>query len=190
MFTRRRQVLNCPFSVLAVLPCASLASEDAFGSFGKQLSGTAGKMPAPRSAVNSAVTPPPTYHFGKFLMIDTRLTNAWFMCMSLGLFHLPGQTGGTDTSSFKQGVTATVKNPTLIGVVVHWITSYVTAGQYMDRPDPQLVVKNAGTLKEVLANTSYTLHFLWVRLWYPLLRFRMRLSQGRKRAVDDNIQHR
>jgi hypothetical protein len=56
----------------------------------------------------------------------------------------------------------------------------------MDRPDPQIVSKNAGTHQEDLASASYTLHFLRVRFWYPLLRFKARLLRGgqeRKRAV-------
>jgi hypothetical protein len=124
--------------------------------------------------------------------IDTRRTHALFMRVSLGLFHRPRQIGGTDTSSFKLAVTATAKNPALFGVAIHWITSYVCNGkaaqQHKDRPDPQLVAKNAGTPREDLVSASYTLHFLPVRLWYPLLRFRMRLSrdgQGHKRAVSN-----
>jgi hypothetical protein len=56
----------------------------------------------------------------------------------------------------------------------------------MDRPDPQLVAKHAGTPQEDLASASYALHFLRVRFWYPLLRLKTWLSrdgQGRKRAV-------
>lgn len=68
--------------------------------------------------------------------------------------------------------TSTVKNPTLLGVVMYWITSYVTAGQYMDRPDPQTVAKNGGVSSDeafsVWPSFSYTIHYLRTRIWYPL----------------------
>ncbi|KAG7365304.1 hypothetical protein IV203_038507 [Nitzschia inconspicua] len=35
--------------------------------------------------------------------------------------------------------------PTFWGVCSHWITSYVMAGQYFDRPDPEVVAKQMGT---------------------------------------------
>lgn len=78
---------------------------------------------------------------------------------------------------------ATVRNPTILGVAMHWITSYVTAGQYMDRPDPHLVAKNAGTPQEDLAllpSASYSLHFIRVRLWYPLMRYKRLVVPGRE----------
>ena len=70
----------------------------------------------------------------------------------------------------------------------HVLCNGKAAQQHKDRPDPQLVAKNAGTPQEDLVSASYTLHFLPVRLWFPLLRFRMRLSrdgQGHKRAVSN-----
>lgn len=81
---------------------------------------------------------------------------------------------------------ATARNPTILGVVMHWITSYVTAGQYMDRPDPHLVAKHAGTPQEDLAllpSASYTLHFLRVRFWYPLMRCKKLLVPGREERI-------
>ena len=72
--------------------------------------------------------------------------------------------------------TSTAKNPTLLGVFMYWITSYVTAGQYMDRPDPQIVARNAGTptdeVVSLLPSLSYTLHFLRVRILYPFIKLR------------------
>jgi E4 protein len=35
--------------------------------------------------------------------------------------------------------------PTLWGVVSHWITSHVLAGQYFDRPSPEVIAKQMGT---------------------------------------------
>lgn len=77
-----------------------------------------------------------------------------------------------DTSSFK--------DPTFVGVLMHWMTSHVTAGQYMDRPDPQVVAKNAGTPSDeatcLLGSLSYTLHYIRTRIMYPFLRFKEQLS--------------
>ena len=68
--------------------------------------------------------------------------------------------------------TSTAKNPTLLGIWMHWMTSYVTAGQYMDRPDPQVVSKNVGIPSDepicLLPSLSYTLHYLYVRILYPI----------------------
>jgi hypothetical protein len=65
-YMSRRQVMTVTtaFCILAFVPSASLASEDPLDSFGRQLSGTAGKMPAPQSAVHSAVTPAPATYSG------------------------------------------------------------------------------------------------------------------------------
>lgn len=56
---------------------------------------------------------------------------------------------------------------------MNWITSYVTAGQYCDRPDPQVVAKNNGGIPSDEAfslwpSFSYTLHYLRTSIWYPL----------------------
>lgn len=76
--------------------------------------------------------------------------------------------------------TSTAKNPTLLGIWMHWMTSYVTAGQYMDRPDPQVVSKHLGIPSDepfsLMPSLSYTLHYLRVCMLYPLWNLKEKLA--------------
>lgn len=73
-------------------------------------------------------------------------------------------------------------SPSLLGVLVHWLTSYITAGQFFDRPNPQVVGKQIGTNHGDDGRTGATISsfflpsmlFTWqyVKVWifYPILR--------------------
>lgn len=75
---------------------------------------------------------------------------------------------------------STTRKPTLRGVLSHWLTSIVVAGQYFDRPDSHVVARNVGIahVEDVMNPTSalslpsfsYTLHFLRVWLLTPILK--------------------
>lgn len=58
--------------------------------------------------------------------------------------------------------TSTAKNPTLLGVIMYWITSYVMAGQYAERP-----IIPSDEDYSLWPSFSYTLHYLRTRIWYP-----------------------
>lgn len=58
--------------------------------------------------------------------------------------------------------TSTAKNPTLLGVIMYWITSYVMAGQYAERP----IIPSDEDFS-LWPSFSYTLHYLRTRIWYP-----------------------
>ena len=78
---------------------------------------------------------------------------------------------------------STSRSPTLFGVLSHWITSHVMAGQYFDRPNPMVVAKQIGTQysEDARGNVTFSsffhpsLNYTWqllkVRVFYPLLRF-------------------
>ena len=75
----------------------------------------------------------------------------------------------------------TTRCPSLPGLFVFWWTSHVTAGQYFDRPNPQVVAKHVGSSHTDEAHTMATLssffspsirqmwHLCRVRVWFPLL---------------------
>jgi hypothetical protein len=80
--------------------------------------------------------------------------------------------------------TSTSRSPTLTGVLAHWITSHFMAGQYFDRPDPQVVARQLGTQNAdegriathgatlssfFLPSILYTWHFFKVWVYYPTL---------------------
>lgn len=77
--------------------------------------------------------------------------------------------------------TSTSLRPSLRGVWTHWIASYVVAGQYFDRPSPEVVGKQLGThhvddgrtgiaLKHLFVpSLHFTWHYIKVCIWYPLL---------------------
>jgi hypothetical protein len=79
---------------------------------------------------------------------------------------------------------STSRCPTLTGVLAHWITSHFMAGQYFDRPDPQVVARQIGTQHAddgriathgatlssfFLPSILYTWHFFKVWIYYPFL---------------------
>lgn len=77
--------------------------------------------------------------------------------------------------------TTTTRYPSLPGLFVFWWTSHVTAGQYFDRPNPQVVAKHIGSSHTDDGHTMATFssffspsirqmwHFLRVRVWFHLL---------------------
>lgn len=75
--------------------------------------------------------------------------------------------------------TSTNANPTIRGVTAHWITSYILAGQYFDRPSPQLLAKQAGVggdsrTLSLSTFSSSSLRCAWnlirVRILFPFLK--------------------
>jgi hypothetical protein len=76
---------------------------------------------------------------------------------------------------------STNRRPSLLGVIGHWMTSHILAGQYFDRPTPQVVSKTVGTpladdgrviptmSSFLLPSILYTWQLIKVRMWYPLL---------------------
>lgn len=87
--------------------------------------------------------------------------------------------------------TSTNLRPTLTGVWVHWITSYVMAGQYFDRPTPEVIAKQIGTTHHqhsggvddigrtpgggvtikhfFIPSILFSVQYIKVWIWYPLL---------------------
>lgn len=75
--------------------------------------------------------------------------------------------------------TATTRSPTLQGLLVCWWTSHISAGQYFDRPNPQVVAKLVGsshtddghtmaTLSSFVSpSIMYAWHLFKVRIWFP-----------------------
>eukprot|EP00538_Stauroneis_constricta_P001986 CAMPEP_0119555828 /NCGR_PEP_ID=MMETSP1352-20130426/7925_1 /TAXON_ID=265584 /ORGANISM="Stauroneis constricta, Strain CCMP1120" /LENGTH=108 /DNA_ID=CAMNT_0007602665 /DNA_START=222 /DNA_END=544 /DNA_ORIENTATION=+ len=77
---------------------------------------------------------------------------------------------------------STNRSPTSVGVLVHWMTTYVNgAGQYFDRPSLHVVGKQIGTtnVDDVRAVSSKisllfpSLHFSYqyakVTFWHPMM---------------------
>jgi hypothetical protein len=77
---------------------------------------------------------------------------------------------------------STSRSPTLFGVLSHWITSHFMAGQFFDRPNPQVVTKQTGTHHSdetrggpinissfFLPSILYTWQMANVWIWHPLL---------------------
>lgn len=76
---------------------------------------------------------------------------------------------------------ATTRSPSLKGLLVFWWTTSLFAGQYFDRPDPQVVRKQTGishaddphtmaTLSTFLPPPiRYTWNLFRVRVWFPIL---------------------
>ena len=75
-------------------------------------------------------------------------------------------------------LTSLFHHQTIRGVLTHWITSYATAGQYFDRPSPQLLAKQAGVgdSRTLSAFTSSSFRYTWnlilVRILFPFLKQR------------------
>lgn len=79
---------------------------------------------------------------------------------------------------------STHKSPTLGGMLVHWISSHVVAGQYFDRPSPQMLARQTGnnyndgtqspvTFSSFLSpSVLYAIHLFKVRIGFPLLALR------------------
>lgn len=76
---------------------------------------------------------------------------------------------------------STSRSPTLRGVVAHWLSSTVVAGQYFDRSDSQVVARNVGIAhvnEDVMNPTSalslpsliYTMKFIRTLLLDPILK--------------------
>jgi hypothetical protein len=92
--------------------------------------------------------------------------------------------------------TSTLRSPTLTGIIVHWITSLVMVGQYLDRPDAAVVAKHAGTTLHgieddtptfsVIPSLTYTILFLKMSIWYPLLHA---TTQGNQSIVRSQRRH-
>lgn len=77
--------------------------------------------------------------------------------------------------------TSTAKKPTLLGVMLHWFTSYIQiGGLYMDRPDVQVVAKNTATSPpenhSLLPSLSYTLHYIRTCILYPIRNIRQKIG--------------
>jgi hypothetical protein len=96
--------------------------------------------------------------------------------------------------------TSTSRCPTIFGVLSHWITSHVMAGQYFDRPNPQVIAKQIGTHHEdgrggaslnsfFLPSIIYTWQMIKVWIWYPLVHIQevilVAFDQNNKRKVGD-----
>jgi hypothetical protein len=77
---------------------------------------------------------------------------------------------------------STSRAPTLFGVLSHWITSHFMAGQFFDRPNPQVATKQTGTHPSdetrggpinlssfFLPSIIYTWQMAKVWIWHPLL---------------------
>lgn len=91
--------------------------------------------------------------------------------------------------------TSTSRSPTISGLLVFWLTSHFMAGQYFDRPNPQVVAKQLGTSNmddgRIVAAISsffspsilYAWQLLRVRIWFPILTLQERswnMFSGRK----------
>lgn len=95
---------------------------------------------------------------------------------------------------------STSQRPTFWGVVTHWMTSHVMAGQYFDRPSPHVVAKQIGmqhyhgnfegrqaggtraAIRDFLwPSLVYTWRYLKTLFWYPLLALQDRDSLRRMR---------
>lgn len=83
---------------------------------------------------------------------------------------------------------STNKNPTFGGLFAHWMSSQVVAGQYFDRPNQQILAKQIGNhhTDDVQSSVTwssfmspsvlYALNLVKVRIWFPLLTFKERIS--------------
>jgi hypothetical protein len=82
---------------------------------------------------------------------------------------------------------STSRSPTIGGVLAHWITSHVMAGQYFDRPNPQVVARQMGTHHTDDGRTAATLssfflpsilctwQLIIVWIWHPIVHLQERL---------------
>lgn len=89
---------------------------------------------------------------------------------------------------------STNRSPTLFGVLAHWITSHVMAGQYFDRPSPHIVARQVGTHHSDDSRTAATLSsfflpsilYSWqlfvVWIWHPIIQ----LQEILLNRLDDN----
>lgn len=76
---------------------------------------------------------------------------------------------------------STSRSVSLLGVLTHWISSTVFAGQYFDLPVPSAMARSLGIsyvddasnqgMKEQ-PSLAFTLHYCKTMLWYPVLRWR------------------
>jgi len=69
--------------------------------------------------------------------------------------------------------------------LTHWITSYATAGQYFDRPSPQVLAKQTGDNRSITTTSSsassslgYTWNLVRVRFLNPILKHTQYGNQG------------
>ena len=86
---------------------------------------------------------------------------------------------------------STTRKPTPFGVLVHWISSSVVAGQYFDRTD-SVPLSDEGTLQSAvfgMPSLAYTVHYFRTAFVHPLLRMKDSLYRfwlylsGRRRAT-------
>jgi hypothetical protein len=88
---------------------------------------------------------------------------------------------------------STNSNPTIRGVLAHWISSHVVAGQYFDRPSSQVLAKqgiaafraeddgrSASLSTFILPSALYTWQFFRIWVWFPLLNFYEKNISGKK----------
>jgi hypothetical protein len=87
----------------------------------------------------------------------------------------------------RTGDNSTSRSPTIGGVLAHWITSHVMAGQYFDRPNLQVLARQIGTHHTDDGRTAATLSsfflpsilFTWqliiVWIWHPVIHLQERL---------------
>ena len=83
---------------------------------------------------------------------------------------------------------STMRSPTLTGLMVHLITSFVMVGQYCDRPDATVVAKHVGTTLHgieddtptfsVIPSLTYAIQYLKTSIWYPLLHATTQTNQS------------
>jgi len=72
---------------------------------------------------------------------------------------------------------STSKAPTFTGVMTHWISSLVLAGQYLDRPcvtNPEADAEHQEerlrqSISETIPSLAFTLQWFRLRIWYPVL---------------------
>jgi hypothetical protein len=102
---------------------------------------------------------------------------------------------------------STSRSPTVGGVLAHWITSSVVAGQYFDRPNPQVVARQIGAQHTDDGRTGATLSsffspsilFTWqlakVWIWNPIVALQENVwgilnESGRRRSVASGTESR
>lgn len=90
--------------------------------------------------------------------------------------------------------TSTNASPTIRGVLAHWISSHVVAGQYFDRPSSQVLAKQgsmafraeddsraAALSAFILPSILYTWQLFRVRILFPLQKLHDKITNGNKR---------
>mmetsp|Transcript_10509 Transcript_10509/g.16113 ORF Transcript_10509/g.16113 Transcript_10509/m.16113 type:complete len:649 (+) Transcript_10509:135-2081(+) len=78
--------------------------------------------------------------------------------------------------------TSTTRSPTFLGVISHWVTSHITAGQYFDRPEAHIVARSYGNVHgseetrasifetPSVASLRYTMKYGLALTLYPIQR--------------------